>query len=79
MARTARLEQVEDQRLEMVKSGLVIGGGVAGMTAALNLAEQGFPVHLLEKPTRSAVTPSSLQHTIKGEDTAPHFLDRVGR
>lgn len=31
------------------KSALVIGGGAAGMTAALTLASQGFPVHLVEK------------------------------
>jgi heterodisulfide reductase subunit A-like polyferredoxin len=30
-------------------SALVVGGGAAGMTAALNLAEQGFDVHLVEK------------------------------
>ncbi len=29
--------------------GLVIGGGVAGMTAALSLADMGFPVHLVER------------------------------
>ena len=28
---------------------IIIGGGPAGMTAALTLAEQGFPVHLVEK------------------------------
>jgi len=28
---------------------LVIGGGISGMTAALTLADQGFPVHLVEK------------------------------
>ncbi|MFN2231936.1 MAG: FAD-dependent oxidoreductase [Anaerolineae bacterium] len=28
---------------------LVVGGGVAGMTAALNLAEQGYDVHLVER------------------------------
>ena len=28
---------------------LVVGGGVAGMVAALGFAEQGFPVHLVEK------------------------------
>ena len=33
------------------KGALVVGGGAAGMTAALNLAEQGFPVHLVEKET----------------------------
>jgi len=31
------------------REALVIGGGAAGMTAALSLAEQGFPVHLVEK------------------------------
>jgi heterodisulfide reductase subunit A len=29
--------------------GLVIGGGVSGMTAALELAKQGFEVHLVER------------------------------
>ena len=33
-----------------IKSGvLVIGGGIGGMTAALNLADQGFAVHLIER------------------------------
>ena len=31
------------------KTALVIGGGLAGMTAALTLADQGFPVHLVER------------------------------
>ncbi|MFA7468369.1 MAG: FAD-dependent oxidoreductase, partial [Desulfotomaculaceae bacterium] len=30
-------------------AALIIGGGVAGMTSALNLAEQGYRVHLLDK------------------------------
>lgn len=33
----------------VVPAALVIGGGVAGMTATLNLARQGFRVHLIEK------------------------------
>ena len=35
----------------MDQNVLVIGGGIAGMTAALNLAYQGFQVHLVEKET----------------------------
>jgi heterodisulfide reductase subunit A-like polyferredoxin len=31
------------------KTGLVVGGGAAGMTAALTLADHGYPVHLVEK------------------------------
>ncbi|MDZ7305403.1 MAG: FAD-dependent oxidoreductase [candidate division KSB1 bacterium] len=37
------------QYVDVVKAALVIGGGVAGMTAALELAGQGFEVHLVEK------------------------------
>ena len=36
----------------MTKRALVIGGGIAGITAALDIAEAGFPVDLVErKPT----------------------------
>jgi heterodisulfide reductase subunit A len=40
------------QFVDVTKAALVIGGGVAGMTAALELADQGFKVHLLEKEKR---------------------------
>ncbi|NIM45248.1 MAG: FAD-dependent oxidoreductase [Nitrososphaeria archaeon] len=33
----------------MAKAGLVIGGGIAGMQAALDLADQGFKVYLVEE------------------------------
>ncbi|MEW5693725.1 MAG: FAD-dependent oxidoreductase [Candidatus Hydrogenedentota bacterium] len=37
------------QFVEITKSALVIGGGIAGMTAGLELAGSGFSVHLVEK------------------------------
>lgn len=37
------------QEIPFNKSALVVGGGVSGMTAALDLAEKGFPVYLLER------------------------------
>ncbi len=40
---------VSAQRVEVIKRGLVVGGGLAGMQAALSLAEQGFPVILVEE------------------------------
>ncbi len=76
IARTSLLEQVEDQQLEMVQSSLVIGGGVAGMTAALNLADQGFPVHLLEKTDTLGGNAHKLSDTLKGEQVKP-FLDQL--
>jgi len=49
VARAAELEPLHTREVPVEKAALVIGGGLAGMTAALNLAEQGFPVHLVER------------------------------
>jgi len=49
VARAKLLSAQEEPRIPVEKSGVVIGGGVAGMTAALSLAKMGFPVHLVEK------------------------------
>ncbi|MEJ2716381.1 MAG: FAD-dependent oxidoreductase [Deltaproteobacteria bacterium] len=76
VSRVRQLEQIEDQQLEMVSSALVIGGGVAGMVAALNLADQGFPVHLLERTDTLGGKARSLNHTLKGEEVRP-FLDNL--
>ena len=48
-ARAARLQPLKKVSIAVQKAALVLGGGVAGMTAALSLAEQGFPVHLVER------------------------------
>nr|MDO8077691.1 CoB--CoM heterodisulfide reductase iron-sulfur subunit A family protein [Candidatus Freyarchaeota archaeon] len=44
-----RLKPIYRQTVEVERSALVIGGGIAGMTAALSIAKQGYPVHLIEK------------------------------
>ena len=75
IARTTLLEQVEDQQLPMVQSGLVVGGGVAGMTSALSLADQGFPVHLLESTERLGGNALRLSSTVKGEDIPAFLVD----
>ena len=49
VARARLLTPQDEPRLPVEKSALVIGGGVAGMAAALSIAKQGFPVHLVEK------------------------------
>ena len=49
-------------------AALVVGGGIAGMTAALALADQGFPVHLVEKTGELGGTARQLHRTLDGED-----------
>jgi heterodisulfide reductase subunit A len=49
VAKARWLEAQEEFESEVYPAAMVIGGGVAGMSAALNLANQGFDVHLVEK------------------------------
>ena len=51
VAKARLLEPLEEIEIEVLPSCLVIGGGVAGIAAALNLANQGFRVNLVEKET----------------------------
>jgi heterodisulfide reductase subunit A-like polyferredoxin len=49
VARVSRLQPLYATPVAVQKAALVVGGGPAGMTAALSLARQGFPVHLVER------------------------------
>lgn len=48
-ARAARLEPLESRKIPLSKRTLVIGGGIAGIQAALDLADNGYEVVLVEK------------------------------
>jgi heterodisulfide reductase subunit A len=49
VAKSRLLEPLYQLTLNVSQSGLVIGGGISGMTAALEIAKQGFEVHLVER------------------------------
>jgi heterodisulfide reductase subunit A len=49
VARARRLAPLEETTVPMTQRALVIGGGVAGIQSALDLADNGFDVILVEK------------------------------
>jgi heterodisulfide reductase subunit A len=49
VAEARYIEPQTDPELEIEPSALIIGGGIAGMSAAVSLARQGFDVHLVER------------------------------
>jgi heterodisulfide reductase subunit A len=49
VARAKLLQPLEPKEIEVDRSALVIGGGMAGMESAIDLAKQGFEVTLVEK------------------------------
>ena len=68
VARSVLLEPLRELPSEVIQSGLVIGGGVAGMTAALNLAGQGFQVDLVEREAELGGNAAKLTRGPRGED-----------
>jgi heterodisulfide reductase subunit A len=59
------LEKIEEKEVDVVPEALVIGGGIAGMYAALDIADAGFKVHLVER------TPSIGGHMAQLDKTFP--------
>jgi len=52
VARARHLEPLQEAKAPMTRAALVVGGGIAGIQAATDLAVQGFPVTLVEKQGR---------------------------
>ncbi|MFC2158637.1 FAD-dependent oxidoreductase [Acidobacteriota bacterium] len=78
VARTANLEPLEEFDLPVDKRALVVGGGLAGMTSALALANQEFEVHLLEKDKNLGGLARKIHYTLEGLDVQA-FLDDLIR
>ncbi len=47
--KVADMVPVEHHKVPVIPEALVIGGGVAGMSSSLSMADQGFKVHLVER------------------------------
>ncbi len=63
----------------ITQTALVIGGGVSGMTTALNLADQGFNVNLVEKTDTLGGAALNLKQTWSGEEIAPQVATLVDK
>ncbi|MGB5933905.1 MAG: FAD-dependent oxidoreductase [Anaerolineae bacterium] len=79
VARAAALEPLHWTELPLERSALVIGGGVAGLNAALSLAEQGFPVHLVESNERLGGNLRRVHYDIYGSAPQAYLQDLVSR
>jgi heterodisulfide reductase subunit A-like polyferredoxin len=67
VARAIHLEPLQESVYRVMNEGLVIGGGISGLTAALTLADQGFQVHLVEKDDQLGGFARNLTETLEGD------------
>ncbi|SMC20677.1 4Fe-4S dicluster domain-containing protein, partial [Desulfacinum hydrothermale DSM 13146] len=79
VAKVALLEPLQEPELTVTRRALIIGGGVAGMTAALSLADQGYPVDLVEREDRLGGQARHLNSTWRGEDVAQYLEELRNR
>lgn len=75
VARTSLLEPLDEFALPVNKAALVVGGGVAGMTSALTLAEQGFQTYLIEKASDLGGMARRIHYTAEGLDVQAYLND----
>jgi heterodisulfide reductase subunit A len=68
VSKVGLLQPLSDPEIEMNPSALVIGGGIAGITTANNLAQQGYFTYLIEKNNVLGGQALNLYETWQGED-----------
>ena len=79
VARASLLEQIPDISVDVNKSALIIGGGIAGMTAALSLADQGFPATIVEEASVLGGAARDLTKTWKGQDIQEYLSELLDK
>jgi heterodisulfide reductase subunit A len=77
VARAARLKPLYEVPFDVVQKGLVIGGGLAGLTAALTLAEQGFETYLVEQSEQLGGNARTLYYTEDGAQPAEYVEEVI--
>ena len=77
VARASLLEAIPDFSVQVNNSALIIGGGVAGMTAALSLADQGFFATIVEKSSVLGGAAREVLKTWRGQDVQAYLAGLV--
>jgi heterodisulfide reductase subunit A len=78
VAKARLIEPLKELSIGVVNKGLVIGGGMAGMTAALELADQGFECFLIEREGELGGNLRRVYYTLEGGDVR-EFLENTVR
>jgi heterodisulfide reductase subunit A-like polyferredoxin len=79
VARASLLKPLLEKPLSINQRALVIGGGIAGLNAALNLGDQGFETILLEKEPELGGMGRRIHKTIEGLDVQAYLEQLIER
>jgi heterodisulfide reductase subunit A-like polyferredoxin len=79
VARAQLIQPLPQPTVPVDSRALVIGGGIAGMSAALGLADQGFHVFLVEQSGELGGNALGLSRTWRGDDIAQKVQEMASR
>jgi heterodisulfide reductase subunit A len=76
VAKAALVEPREKMRIEVTPTALVLGGGIAGLTAALTVAKAGFPVKLLDREEELGGLVGKLYTLYPSDESAREYIEK---
>jgi heterodisulfide reductase subunit A len=79
IAKVALLEPLVGSEIAVTKAAAVIGGGITGMTAALDIAAQGIPVHIVERNKELGGFALNFRHKEDGRDVGEFVKELVSK
>ena len=77
VAKSARLQPLQRYPLDVTRSALVIGGGLAGMVSSLSFAAQGIETHLVEREEELGGNMRHIYSTLDGKDVQAHLRELI--
>lgn len=79
VTKAALTEPLTSILLDVTPTALIVGGGVAGMTSALTLADQGYAVFLIEKTAQLGGNALKLDRDLYGNDVSRQVAEIVDK
>ena len=79
VAKTRLLEPISQNSVGVNHAALVVGGGIAGMNAALSLSEQGYGVHLVEREAELGGLLRNVRRNLEGDDVQEYLARTISR
>jgi heterodisulfide reductase subunit A len=80
VAKARLLDPLQKRSVPVIKSALVIGGGLSGMTSAIELAGQGYDVYLVEKEKELGGNLRNIHYLLSGDnpqDELKYLIEQV--